>query len=162
MRQRAKDLGSKIEELVATADELELVGDDRAEWHDARATDVLEPARGRRFGGICLVERDTPIEIKGCLVEQSNGADRTTPGRWYIKKEAHERLEAERGVYWLVVYERDPIAIVGQIIVPAATIGEFLEGRWYDNGRHEGDVAKLGWPTILGDVTIAEGGDNDG
>lgn len=158
----AKAIGTEIEQQVTAIDELDRVGDDVAEWYDAVTTAVLEPRIGLRFGGICLLERGTPVEIKGTSLKQSNGTD-DIAGRWYVKRDAHERLVDERGAYWLAVYRGDPSAVLYQMIVPAATIGDLLVGSWYDSQRPEGDVAKLSWKKLFGRLSDPQGvGDNAG
>jgi hypothetical protein len=151
-----KRAGSSVESAVVNVEpDLEFVGDSEAEWHDARTTAVLTPTRERPFGGVCVVERDTPVEIKGTLPEHENG-DGTAPGRWYIKRPTHERLEAENGVYYFVVYEPKPSTpLLARLVVPAATVGDILEGSWYENrGR---DVARLSWTRLIDRDAIGGG-----
>lgn len=145
-----KRTGSSVEAVVIEREPaLSPVDDTVAEWYDAETVEVLEPRQDRPLGGVCLVESETPVEIKGCIPEQSNGED-STAGRWYIKRESHEQLVDASGFYYLAVYAPLPeTPIVSAMILPAATVGDFLAGRWYDNGRREGEVAKLSWPTVL-------------
>ena len=145
-----KRAGTSVEAAVIEREPALAPVDDReAEWHDAETTAVLEPRVERPLGGVCLVEPEMPVEIKGCVPEQSNGAD-STPGRWYIKQDAHDQLAAAHGFYYMVVYAPLPeTPIVSGMVLPAATVGEFLSERWYDTGRSEGVVAKLSWPTLF-------------
>ena len=150
-----KRTGSAVESVVIDSEPaLSYVDDSDAEWHDAVTTALLTPTRGCRFGSICVVERDTPVEIKGCIPEQQNGR-RSTVGRWFIKRDAHDRLEDERGVYWLTVYGPVPqTPILAQRVVPAAVVGDLLEDSWYDNGR-EGVVGKLSWTTVIDETEVS-------
>lgn len=143
-----KRTGSSVEAAVVDGQPaLESVHDTEADWHDARTTEVLPPAENRPFGGLCLVERDTPVEIKGTIPTQSNGTSQTA-GRWFIKRQAHEQLLAESGVYWLCVYAPKPSTpILAQLVLPASLLDEHLRGRWYHNGRRE--VSKLAWTHLL-------------
>lgn len=149
-----KLLGDGLEdELIARHDELVDVPDETCEWHDAYVDELWTPTGHLPFGGICLVEIDTPVEIKTAKVATSNGANPDTDGRWYIKRDAHQRLVETRGVYLLAVYaedeEDDQCVLLAQIVVPASLLDEHLKDRWYDSGRREGDVAKLAWTHVI-------------
>lgn len=152
-----KRAGSSVETVVInTEPQLEFVDDVHAEWHDARTTGLLTPTNERPFGGVCVVERDTPVEIKGTLPEHNNG-DYTTAGRWYIKRPTHERLEKANGVYYLTVYAPKPSTpLLAQLVVPAATVGDILSEKWYANrGR---DVARLRWTALINEDRVQRGG----
>ncbi|ELY97900.1 hypothetical protein C481_18230 [Natrialba asiatica DSM 12278] len=148
----SKASGDALEaELVQTIDALEFVGDRTATWHDARTTSLLEPDESLPFYGIVLVESETPVEIKGCQIETSNG-DRSTRGRFYVKRAAHEQLLEAAGMYLLVVYiPRPGLPQVARAIVPATLVDELLAGRWYEVGgsRSESEVAKLTWSHVI-------------
>ncbi|ELY52787.1 hypothetical protein [Natronolimnohabitans innermongolicus] len=147
-----KASGDALEaEIVQTVDALEIVSDRVATWHDARTTAVLEASRSLPFYGIVLVEPETPVEIKGCQIETSNG-DRSTRGRFYVKRAAHEQLLEAGGMYLLVVYlPRPRLPQVARAIVPATLVDELLAGRWYEVGgsRSEQEVAKLSWSHVI-------------
>lgn len=146
--------GSSVESVVVdTEPALRWVGDGTAEWHDAETTEVLTPRQDRPLGSVCLVESETPVEIKGCLPETSNGAGSTTKGRWYISRANHERLVDAGGVYYLTVYAPSPSTpIITALVVPAATVDDLLAGRWHDSGR--GEVAKLSWGSIIDETEV--------
>ncbi|SDJ52393.1 hypothetical protein SAMN05216226_104223 [Halovenus aranensis] len=143
-----KRTGQSVEAAVINAEPaLDSVSDRENHAWDALTTAAMSPTLDRPFGGICVVESNTPVEIKGCIPETSNGSG-TVPGRWYIKRESHDQLATEGGVYWLTVYAPRPeTPILSQLVVPAATVGDFLDGSWYDNGRRT--VAKLTWTRVL-------------
>ncbi|WP_137288129.1 hypothetical protein [Natronorubrum halophilum] len=148
----SKASGDALEaEIVQTFDALEYVGDRTATWHDAKTSALLEASRSLPFFGIVLVEPETPIEIKGCQIETSNG-DRSTRGRFYVKRAAHEQLLEAAGMYLLVVYlPRPGLPQVARAIVPATLVDELLAGRWYEVGgsRSEQEVAKLAWSHVI-------------
>ena len=146
-------------EIVQVIDTLEYVGDRTATWHDARTTAVLEASRSLPFYGIVLVEPETPVEIKGCQIETSNGS-RSTRGRFYVKRGAHEQLLEASGMYLLVVYlPRPGLPQVARAIVPATLVDELLSGRWYDVGgsRSEQEVAKLAWSHVIDPAGVDPG-----
>ena len=151
-----KRTGSSVEAaVIQTEPALSTVTDTEATWHDAATTAVLTPRHDRPLGGICLVEADTPVEIKGCIPAVENDGHQTA-GRWYIKREAHAQLCEERGVYYLTVYAPRPSTpIIAAIVVPAATIGDLLVGSWYDSGRYD-RVAKLSWPAVIDESEVQE------
>ncbi|WP_265109603.1 hypothetical protein [Halosolutus halophilus] len=147
-----KASGDAIEAtVVQDVDEFEHVGDRTATWHDAKTTTLLEPRRSLPFYGIVLVEPAVPVEIKGCQVETGNG-DRSTRGRFYVKRSAHEQLLEAAGMYLFVVYlPRPGLPQIARAIVPATIVDELLAGRWYDVGgeRSESEVAKLAWSHVI-------------
>ncbi len=153
----SKASGDALEaELVQTIDALEYVGDRTATWHDARTTALLEPNQSLLFYGVVVVEPETPVEIKGCQIETSNG-DRTTRGRFYVKRDAHEQLLEAAGMYLLVVYiPRPGLPQVARAIVPATIVDGLLTGRWYEVGgsRSESEVAKLAWSHVIDPVGV--------
>lgn len=159
----AKRIGDEIEQITIDSHDLERVDDASAEWHDARATALLDSSSDLLFASTPLVATGTPIEIKGAIHQASNGGNSTTPGRIYVKKRAHEQLLDAGGMYLVVVYEDvghvEPIV---EAVVPASIVDEFLRGRWYDvgGGRSEDTVAKLGWPHLIDPTRV--GGDQRG
>lgn len=147
--------GDNLEaELIARHDPLESIPDADAEWMDARTTGLLEPSPQLAFGGICVVESKTPVEVKTAKLATSNGSYSDTPGRWFIKQDAHERLVESGGVYLLAVYadtdtDSDECELLAVLVVPARTVDDALDSRWYDSGRREGLVAKLAWTHLI-------------
>jgi len=158
-RVSSKQLGEGVAaDVLQLFDELEGVEDTEATWHDAVLIDHLwpgDPSR-LRFGGICVACEGHPVEIKAALVRRSNG-DRDSPGHWYIKRQAHERMLDAAGHYLLVVYQqRGGRRHLARIIVPAATMDDLLRSKWYEvNGdRSENEVAQLSWPTLLDEAVL--------
>ena len=152
-----KASGDAIEaHVIQEVGSLEYVGDRTATWHDARTTAVLEPRRSLTFYGIVLVEPETPVEIKACQLETSNG-NRWTHGRFYVKRQAHDQLLEAAGMYLLVVYlPRPGLPQVARALVPASLFDELLRDRWYDVGgsRSESEVAKLAWSHVIDPETV--------
>lgn len=148
----SKASGDALEaEIVQAVDALEYVGDRTATWHDARTTAVLEASQSLPFYGVVLVEPDVPVEIKGCQIETSNG-DRSTRGRFYVKRAAHDQLLEAGGMYLFVVYlPRPGLPQVARAIVPATLVDSLLAGRWYEVGgsRSEQEVAQLAWSHVI-------------
>lgn len=148
----SKARGSSVESaLIDPEPLLEPVPDTEATWHDARAVGRIDPDPERPLLGTPLIERDTPIEIKGACVARSNG-DRDSPGHWYIKRDAHDQLVDGRGAYLLAVYAPRPqTPILRSVLIPASLLDEHLRGRWYDvtSDRSETRVAQLSWPVVI-------------
>ena len=145
-----KRLGESVEARVINRDpDIQTVTDREAYEYDAVTVAPITPEATRPLGSICVVPSGSPIEIKGCLPEVSNGSG-TTAGRWYVKRETHEQLRQVRGHYYLVVYAPQPdTPILAETIVPAAVVGDLLNGSWSDSGRDEGEVGKLPWTAVV-------------
>ncbi|MFC3957150.1 hypothetical protein [Halovivax cerinus] len=154
-----KASGDAIEaSLIQEIDALGYVGDRTATWHDAVTTGLLEPSTTLPFYGIVVVETETPIEIKACQVRTSNGS-RSTRGRFYVKRQAHEQLLDAAGMYLLAVYVPRPgLPNLARAIVPATLVDELLRGRWYDVAadRSEQEVAQLAWSHVIDPETVDE------
>lgn len=145
-----KEQGEAVAEVVVSViDPLEHVPDDVAEWHDARLQDVLVTGSIATLLEHVAVPADTPIEIKAAQKRISNGAG-VRRGRWYIKRDAHERLLESAGHYALVVYEPGG-EILELVVVPADVVDEFLAGRWTAASAAWGDadVCKVTWSRLI-------------
>lgn len=165
-RARAKRIGEDVELLVAQLlDGVELVPDSAAEWYDAVVTaDMFPPQDLTVFGGICLLWREAKIEIKACQQTVSNG-DATRDGRWLFKGRddgQHAHLVESNGIYALAVHREADVylgrEVIGLIVIPASTVSDHLEGRWYDSQRREGMVAQLSWSDLLSASDLLDGG----
>jgi len=159
-----KQLGDGVAgDVIQRFEEIEHVSDTEATWHDARTTAALFPDDPDEllFGGICAVEPDTPIEIKATLVVRSSGKGSQRNGAWYIKRKAHDQLLEAGGVYLLVVYvQRRGREHLARIVVPAATIDDFLQDKWYEvrADRSENEVAQLVWTEVIDESRLNGGG----
>jgi len=142
--------------VIQRVDALEAVTDYVATWHDAVTTDLLVPDNRLPFYGICLVEAETPVEIKGCQIRTANGRS-SARGRFYVKRDAHDQLLEAAGMYLLVVYMPRPgLPQVVRALLPASLLDEHLRGRWYDvdGSRSENQVAKLSWSVLIDPGTV--------
>lgn len=161
----ARQVGDDAEfETITNIDALDFAEEPGAH-HDAIVTAPLtmdDLPSWARLDGILGVDDGTLAEIKACRIRQSNG-ERTTPGRWTFKGNEggqHAHLVAEGAVYILIVYQDtdDGLSIVGAVIITAHDLDRLLTGHWYDVNRHEGTMARLGWPHLINRDTI-DGGD---
>ncbi|TYT63024.1 hypothetical protein [Natrialba swarupiae] len=80
---------------------LERVDDDRAEWYDL---EYIQDVGGEHAGVIATA--DEVAEAKSCDETYDGRA-----GRWWIRRENHERLVEADGWYVLVVLECDDLTI---------------------------------------------------
>lgn len=145
-----REIGDRIEALIAERRgwEHNPDGGDRSDtgddWYDARGPD------------------GTPIEIKGTVVEQSNGSSNTV-GRWWIQRSNHRRLREQRGLYELVVYrehdETEEIEILASCRIPARCLDAFIT-TWYGTtgSQTQGEATKVPYTRLLGDVADRVGG----
>lgn len=109
-------------------------------WIDARIADA----------SLSFANPDDPVEIKGCAAKQCN----THSGRWYIRRDNHDRLVDADGHYVLVVYspsggvdsidDPDDVEIERIAIVDARTVDQLIQSRacWIQV-RGRSDHAKL-------------------
>lgn len=157
---RSKAIGEDVESLVVDALPLEPSenGDDH---HDAVSTAPIGWGEGAaapfavRFLDCMSVGRDELVEIKAVSRKQSNGP-RDITGRFFLKgrdEGQHARLVDEGAYYALSVYEpiqnRDAREVLAVVFVPASSVGELVDGSWYDVDRREKTAARLGWADVL-------------
>lgn len=149
-----KHLGDGVEgDVIQRFSTLEHVRDSEATWHDCVTTAPMfagDPSE-LLWGGICAVEPQTPVEIKATLVVRSSGK-RQRNGAWVIKRAPHEQLLEAGGVYLLVVYQqRRGREHLARMIVPAATVDDHIEDKWYDvsGDRSEQEMAQLVWTHLI-------------
>lgn len=155
-RSLAKRNGDALEaDQVAQESALVGVSDDEADWYDARTIQVLSPHDRLQFGSICLLEQETPVEIKACQLLIQRRSSSKGPGQWYVKQRAHERLLEAGGAYLLVVYQNgeatdtDRLDVLRRIVIPATIVDELITS-WSNAGagRDEGAVARVPWSRI--------------
>lgn len=101
----------------------------------------------------------TPVQIKGCLVEHSNG-DRTTPGRWDIWSDTLLQLLADDGdILAAVRDDRDAHTVTQDDFEDYIQAWKRLSARefaglipgdaWHHAHREKGQRARLAWPYIF-------------
>jgi hypothetical protein len=151
-----KAIGEDVEQLVIDAVQGLRAAVDPEDWYDAHAETAIGPrsAPSVIWSSICLLESGHRVEIKACKRRVSNGTD-DRPGRWMFQADQHARLLADNAVYLLAVYtEPSEKVLEDMVICPASILDECLAGRWYDVDRHEGSVAQLAWPHVLGSLEV--------
>jgi hypothetical protein len=148
----SQGIGKFVSGALIQANPIEHVGDAEATWHDARTVRCWDPTPEQPFLGTPLVERETPVELKGTCVVRSNGASRQRAGQWHIVRRCHERLVDAAGVYLLAVYAPRPeTPILRSVVIPASLMDEHLDGRWYQVGddRSEDAIAQVTWTVLI-------------
>lgn len=156
----SKEMGDRLETaLVDRIDPFERVSDDDVTWHDARTTAPMTASERLPMRGlVVVVPAGTPVEIKGARLRISDGAS-TRRGRFYVKKRAHDRLQAAAGVYLLAVYCTDTATsdpVRARLVVLASAL-EVFEPSWSavdDTTRTEQEVAKLPWSAVFDPTAI--------
>lgn len=93
-----------------------------------------------------------PWEVKACRRRVGSDGRR---GRWWIEREAHERLVEAGGRYALAVYDPRPghAPIAGFESVRADVLDDLTQGlKWLSTGDHpKGESARLvTWSTMIG------------
>ncbi|ADB60834.1 hypothetical protein Htur_1949 [Haloterrigena turkmenica DSM 5511] len=94
-----RERGHNVETAACDRWPLERVADDRAEWYDLEfVADVVDELAGT------IATVGDVVEAKSCYATYDGRA-----GRWWIRRENHERLVDDGGWYVLVVLERDDL-----------------------------------------------------
>lgn len=155
-----KLVGDDLE--AATCDALAplaAVPDDVAEWHDARLETQLTARDGLRLIGRVSIPAGRPVEIKACQRWTKDGANGRRRGRWYIKRDAHEKLAASQALYVLLVYDGETGAVLARLGAPARTVGRLVD-TWTAVNQSWGTarVTKLSWNRLLDPETVEEEG----
>jgi hypothetical protein len=134
-------------EVAVTTDhvpELQLVPDDVVEYYDAVATSLVTPRSDLPFVGLCLLERETPVEIKSVVATYADGSR----GRFYVRPEQHDQLFEAAGVYLFAVCDGTDRDVIALKIVPATTVDAVIES-WIDGGDGRSDYAQLAWSRVF-------------
>lgn len=168
----SRELG---DDVVATVPGLEPVSDDEAEWHDGildedlRAGDVDELV----LDGIDVVEAGTPIEFKAAAYRISDGTG-IRRGRLNLRKQQHETLLENDGVYLAAVYELDedeleaadqddelPLEVLGLLAVPAERVETEYRSDWYPLEGPRYDYTQLRWSKLPFNGSLAAETDHE-
>jgi len=150
----SKHIGDRLEsEVIQLVPGLEWVSDRDDEHIDAVTTEAVWPSDRVRLGGICVVEPDTRVEIKSATVRLTSGQR----GRYYIRKQQHEALLEDSGVYFLAIYAPASHEVITLAGVPATIVDERLPG-WRDLDRGE-TYTQVSWSSVVNPAIVPrEGG----
>lgn len=124
--------------------ELRFVGDSEAEHFDAETVTLLEASDELVLEGRESIEAGRGIEIKSAAVVITT---KQTRGRFHVRREQHETILDEDGLYLLAVCEptpqREPIAMK---LLSAADVDERLTA-WIDepSDRSVGQFTQPTW-----------------
>ncbi|WP_126662018.1 hypothetical protein [Haloterrigena salifodinae] len=147
-----RERGHDVECAACEQWPLERVDDDRAEWYDLEfVADVV----GNLAGTIATV--GDVVEAKSCYETYDGRA-----GRWWIRRENHERLVDVDGWYVLVVLERESDEILRMALTRAETVDRIIDGNWWDcgnGGRSAEQYRQVSWSAVFEDLR-APGGES--
>lgn len=130
---------------IETVDGIEPVPDEVAIHHDARAIDRITPSPSLPIVGRVEIEPGTPIEIKSAAVVATADQKR---GRFYLRREQHEKLIEQGAVYLMVVSTSDPSReVLAAKIVDAREIDDLVPS-WIDGGDRA-DFAQITWSRVI-------------
>jgi len=110
-------------------------------WYDVTPT-VAVFTNDLPMMGILAIEPGTPGEIKGARATISDGTE-SRNGRFYIRRQQHERLVARDGVYIFAVYRASDNELLGLLATLAVIVEEELRETWYDAGPGREDYYQL-------------------
>lgn len=149
--------GSNAEAAVLQrVPELEYVPGDEPGLPDARVSTVLSPSDDLPFVGICVLEKDTDVEIKSTAAVVTETQRR---GRFQLRKRQHEALLESAGSYLFAVCEPRPERpIIAMKVVPATIVDDVVSSwiRVEDDSRSEVAYAQLAWTRVF-DVAEVDG-----
>lgn len=148
---RSRQLGDTSETAVIEAvDELEYVPEteDRI---DARMRCVFTPGSEVDASGLLVVEKGTPVEIKSCAAVIGEEQAR---GRWYLRRDQHEYLKENDGLYLFAVSEPHSRDVIAATIVAPNAVEQELISSWIECDERE-PYAQIAWSRIF-DVSEIE------
>lgn len=105
-------------------------------------------------GGGLIVAAGTPVEVKTCRLAYDQ-----RKGRWWIRRDNHERLLQDGGEYVLSVYKEATGEILRQRLVSAQIIDSLIDQWWAaGNGHHETteEFVQLPWSKVFNGVSDAD------
>lgn len=155
MTASSKQSGERIEAaVVQRIDGLRWVPDSERRGIDAEATQSIPSSEELRLDGICSIESGTPVEIKSASVRLASGQR----GRFYLRRQQHERLLGVDGLYLFAIYAPTDYRILSMTVVPATVAGERVPSWRPLDGRY--DYAQVGWTRFVPPSTVPrEGGE---
>lgn len=122
-RAASRAAGDMVEHAVIQFNPaLENVTDADARWYDARVDGRLEPSDDLPFEAVSVLEDGAEVEIKGAQIRLNTGQR----GRFYIRRQQHERLLDAGAAYLLAVYDPRTEEIVAKLVVPASVVDDQL------------------------------------
>ncbi|MFC3958900.1 hypothetical protein [Halovivax cerinus] len=145
------DWGRTVETAACERWPLEHVaGDDREpDWFDARFVAPLET----ELASGPIIEAGTPVEVKSCRTRY-----RGRYGRWWIRRESHERLLEAGGEYVLAIYDTGGIKRMS--LLSAETVDCLISSWWEtgDGGRDADEYRQVPWTAVFEDL-VGPGGE---
>lgn len=140
------DWGRTVETAACDRWPLEHVaGDDSPEWFDARTVAPIETP----LASSPIAEEGTPVEVKACRRRY-----RGRYGRWWIRRENHERLLEAGGEYVLAVYDHAEGDVCRMALTSATTVDALVTSWWEcgDGGRCADQYRQVPWTAAFDDL----------
>jgi hypothetical protein len=157
----SKRAGERAESNVIDAvPELDYLPDAEVEHADAEVETTISPRPSLPTVALPVVEQGTLVEIKSAMVRLESGGH----GRFYLRREQHEAIVDEAGVYLFVVCEPTPDrSLLALKIVPATSLGEIVSS-WRRAGPDRTEYTQLRWGRVFDadEVGDSPGGDPRG
>jgi hypothetical protein len=141
-----RERGLDVEDAACERWPLDPVAEDRDErdsWYDLEFIADVEI----ELSSVPVVEAGTLAEVKSCYPDYDDRA-----GRWWIRRENHEKLVDAEGVYVLAVVERNTERVLRMALVDARTIDVIIDGDWWDagdGGRSADQYRQISWTAIF-------------
>ncbi|QSG02535.1 hypothetical protein [Natranaeroarchaeum sulfidigenes] len=142
----SKRAGDRAESnVIHEVVELEYVPDSEIEHADAEVTTTISPGPSLPTVALPVVERGTLVEIKSAMVRLDSGGT----GRFYLRREQHNAIVEDGGVYLFAVCEPTPDRTVLALkFVPATSLDDVVSS-WRSAGPDRPEYTQLRWGRIF-------------
>jgi len=157
----SKRAGNRAESnVIEEVPELTYLPDTEVEHADAEAETAISPRPQLPTVALPVVEQGTLVEIKSAIVRLESGGK----GRFYLRREQHEAIVDEAGVYLFAVCEPTPDRSVLALKFVAATSLDDAVSSWRRAGPNRPEYTQLRWGRIFDadEIGAGPGGDRRG
>jgi hypothetical protein len=157
----SKRAGERAEgNVIEAVPELTYLPDTEVEHADAEVETTISPRKGLWSVALPVVEQGTLVEIKSAMVRLESGGK----GRFYLRREQHQAIVDEAGIYLFAVCEPTPDRSVLALKFVAATSLDDVVSSWRRAGPDRPEYTQLRWGRIFDadEIGDAYGGDRRG
>jgi hypothetical protein len=138
------------------------VPDAEANWCDGRLSRDVEVLVRTPEPQLGVLEEDDPVEVKAAAYRVVDGTT-TRRGRFKIRRDSHQRLRDESGVYVAGVYnpnsEPRASAFLAVEFVAPDVVDDAVDGAWGWDAQEEREVATIAWSSVLEATPLSAAGE---
>ncbi len=157
----SKRAGDRAEaNVIEAVPELTYLPDTEIEHVDAEIETTISPRAALPTVALPVVEQGTLVEIKSAMVRLESGGH----GRFYLRREQHEAIVDDAGVYLFAVCEPTPDRSILALKFVAATTLDDAVSSWRRAGPDRPEYTQLRWGRIFDsdEIGAGPGGDRRG